>query len=76
MAENQPMLWACEECGCTDVEGTAWVKLNGEEFADGDPPTDQVWCPNCEIDYARLVQVPAAPVTPGSEATGVQTGSD
>lgn len=47
-------MYACPECGCIDVEGTEWVKLNSSEFAGGDPPTEDYWCPACEVHYGRV----------------------
>lgn len=44
-------LGVCAECGCADIEVTAWVSLNTGEVVDGgDGPTDQVWCPECEAE--------------------------
>lgn len=47
---GQPKLWACEECGCTDIQMTAWVDMNGERIrAKGDDgPRTNMWCPQCE----------------------------
>lgn len=40
--------WACQECGCTDIEGTAWVEINSDIPTQDEPPTDYGHCPQCE----------------------------
>lgn len=42
--------YACPECGCTDVECTAWISVNSEQVSSGDAPTDNAWCPQCEYN--------------------------
>lgn len=51
---SRPGLFACIECGCIDVQGTAWVDLNANEMLPDDPPDDDIWCPNCEEHYNRV----------------------
>jgi len=41
------MPWICEECGSTQVEGTAWVDLNTWTLVNNDPPLDLYWCHDC-----------------------------
>jgi hypothetical protein len=43
-------LGACEECGCTDIQVTAWIEFNTHAIQGDDGPTDQVWCPQCESE--------------------------
>ena len=45
---NGPTVYACDECGNTDLHCTAWIELNTEKPTQDEPPTDQVWCPKCE----------------------------
>lgn len=45
---EQDKYWACEECGCTDIEMTAWVEVNPDLPTQDEPPTDQSFCPQCE----------------------------
>lgn len=40
---------ACPECGCTDVEVSAWVNANTHQVINGEGPTDNAWCPQCEV---------------------------
>lgn len=40
--------WACQECGCTDIQGTAWIEINSDIPNQDDPPTDYGFCPQCE----------------------------
>ena len=63
VAEETTFL-ACPECGCTDVECTAWVCVNSDEVSCGDAPSDNAWCPQCEYNgidsdmkYRNLVEV-------------------
>jgi len=46
-------LFACYVCGSPDVEGTGWIHLNSGEEAEGEPPSDAIWCPQCEETYSR-----------------------
>jgi hypothetical protein len=40
--------YACPECGCTDIQCTAWVDVNAERIHNGDAPfDDKLWCPQC-----------------------------
>lgn len=41
---------ACPECGCTDVEVSAWINANSLQVIDGEGPTSNAWCPQCEVD--------------------------
>ena len=41
-------LYACPECGCTDVEVTAWINVNTSEISGSDGPLETAWCPQCE----------------------------
>lgn len=52
MADND--LFCCPECKCTDIQVTAWVEANGGKDAGGDPPLDDVWCPQCDCDVRTL----------------------
>lgn len=40
-------LWACQVCGCTDVQETAWISMNTGEPDGGEGPLEQHWCPEC-----------------------------
>lgn len=43
-------LWACIQCGCTDVFELAYVHMNTGEICSGNnPPSyDDHWCPRCD----------------------------
>lgn len=43
-----PTIWACDECGSTDLQATAWIELNSGKVMGDEPPTDQVWCQKCD----------------------------
>lgn len=43
-------LWACTECGCTDVQETAWIEMNGGEVQGDEGPLEQQFCPQCGTD--------------------------
>jgi len=50
-------LYVCRDCGCIDVEGTAWLHLNTQTPVDSEPPDDDHYCPGCDAhipDVARL----------------------
>lgn len=52
---------ACERCGCTDVQESAWRMVNTGEVLDGEGPLDGCYCPRCEggprLDYVHTVTV-------------------
>jgi hypothetical protein len=54
LVEPREGLYVCPECGCADVEGTAWVHLNSGKDTGGDPPLDDYWCPACQEHYGRV----------------------
>jgi hypothetical protein len=39
-------LWACAECGCTDVRVQCWVDANTDAVLDS--CDSYHWCPQCE----------------------------
>jgi len=43
-------VYACEECGNTDLHCTAWIEVNTDKLTDDEPPTDQVWCRQCDCE--------------------------
>lgn len=53
--EKLPNDLVCDACGCDECQFTAWVTANTGEDPGGDGPTDQCYCPDCEIDYAALI---------------------
>lgn len=44
----------CSECGCEDIQATAWIHANTGEVLNDDGPTDQLWCPECEEDCSSI----------------------
>lgn len=58
-AEPDGKVYVCSDCGCIDVEGTAWIHLNTDALSDGDPPLDDYWCPRCESHSSRICLVNA-----------------
>lgn len=47
---DQTGFYACPQCGCTDIEMTAWVSVNSDMPTQDEPPRDDGWCPQCGID--------------------------
>lgn len=41
-------IFCCQECGRKDIEWTAWIMTNGGEVSLSEPPSDDVWCHDCE----------------------------
>lgn len=64
MAESSAAYYQCPTCGCQDVEGTAWMHLNSGKEADGDPPRDEYWCPQCEDTFRRVCLVERSSAQP------------
>ena len=52
--EKKEFRYACGHCGCQHIQGTAWIVLNTGQEADGDPPCDDMWCPNCEEHHGHV----------------------
>ena len=48
--------WVCPVCGSEDLEGLAWVRLNGERVVSWDENSGY-WCPACERHYKGICQV-------------------
>lgn len=51
--------WVCPACGSQDVEGLAWVRLNGERVASWDENAG-FWCPRCERHHKGVCEVDVA----------------
>ena len=47
---GQGPLQACPDCGCTDIQTSAWVEVNGCSVINDEGPLDTVWCPQCDND--------------------------
>lgn len=54
-------LFVCPECGCQNVECTAWINANTDEIMNSgaDGPLDDYWCPVCEdhVGYMETAEV-------------------
>lgn len=57
-------LYGCVWCDCTDIQHTAWVEYNSGELLSGDPPTDDIFCPQCDRETGA---VKVAKLTPYKE---------
>jgi hypothetical protein len=44
------LYYCCPECGCTDIQQSAWVYVNTNTPTDDEGPTDGFFCPICEIE--------------------------
>lgn len=48
-------LYACEDCGCTDVRVMAWTHANTGAVVGGDVGgDDSYWCPRCDASKSSL----------------------
>ncbi len=55
-AETYEPRWVCPACGSDNIQGLAWVRLNGEgveSWIEG----EDYWCPHCEDSYRGICQV-------------------
>ena len=56
--------WACDKCGCTDVQETAWIHMNTGENTGDEGPLNRHWCPQCgdggdgEVGVSQLASEP------------------
>lgn len=41
-------LFACPDCGCTDVQITAWIEPNTQTIVNGESPAEYAFCPQCQ----------------------------
>lgn len=55
-ATEAELYWACPACGSRDIEGLAWICLNGEAVVSYDEGADH-WCPDCEEHYRSVCHV-------------------
>ena len=55
-----PVLYACPRCGGEDVEASSWIHLNSGEESDSDPPSEGIWCPDCETQSDHVCLFEAA----------------
>lgn len=56
--KEKRLMWACDECGCTDVEESVWCNLNtGEKTGE---VSDDIFCPQCE-DETKCSRILTAP---------------
>jgi hypothetical protein len=72
------LLFGCSTCQCTDIECTAWVTYNGSEVLGCEPPSDDIWCPECDrtcdivvvdkLKPHRESQLPVEPTDPIDKA--------
>ena len=62
--EAEAGLWVCPDCGCADIQGTAWLHLNSWRALDGDPPSDDYWCPACDEHVGRAVILASGGIDP------------
>ena len=58
---NGEKLWACQECGCTDVQEPAWIEMNTGELTGDEAPTDRHYCPQCGDGEAEVDQTADEP---------------
>jgi|GEM_PF-4778047 len=47
MTENVKTYYCCPECGCTDIEMSAWVHCNTGVPTNDEGPTEGLYCPQC-----------------------------
>jgi len=44
-----PKVYACPNCYCLDIVGSAWINLNTGEQSGSDGPVDRCYCPACSL---------------------------
>ena len=49
MQDTVKLLYACPECGCTDIETSAWIHVNTGTNTEGEGPSSYDFCPQCEL---------------------------
>jgi hypothetical protein len=51
MTRKKPILWACCDCKCTDVQSTCWVGVNDNVvYDDAAVGSSDHFCPQCDVD--------------------------
>ena len=50
--------WVCAECGCTEVQETAWIYMNTGKNSGDDAPHDNHYCPDCDDGQAEVRELP------------------
>ena len=53
----------CPECGNPEIQITAWLYVNTMKDTGSDPPSDHVWCDECEYDGKKLCWIDYDPDT-------------
>ena len=48
-----PPFYACPDCGCTDVETSAWINVNTGQPTNDEGPLDAVFCPQCDQEVGK-----------------------
>lgn len=48
--EAKNLLYCCPDCGCTDIQETAWIYVNSGECTQDEGPLEELYCPQCEQD--------------------------
>lgn len=54
---TNPRVYACANCGSTDIEWIGWIDANTGRANDSEPPDGDRWCPTCEEHRFCVVQV-------------------
>lgn len=54
LTETEAWLWACELCGCTDIEDSVWQEVNTGYFVS--ECLDEFWCPQCDTQIKTVEQ--------------------
>ncbi len=48
MENETKTYYCCPECGCTDIQMSAWVYCNTLVNTQDEGPLDELYCPQCE----------------------------
>lgn len=54
-------LWACQTCGCTDVQEVAWISMNEGEVQGDEGPLECKFCPQCGHSDVEVDQTATEP---------------
>lgn len=50
-------VYVCPDCGCRDIQMTAWVYVNTGVQTQDEPPDDDYYCPVCEDHFSLAAEV-------------------
>lgn len=61
-------MFCCRNCGCVDIQGTAWVEMNSNRLVSDEGPSNDIWCPGCEEHYDGCLMIQESDLVKGGPA--------